>query len=124
MNDKLDYDKLAQGLGLKRKTAESAQLDYDQIAKGLGAKRGGKVEAKGGYFGALGLAAEIAARRSPEPERQQHPVPLTPKAHQRLEELAQKLQARGIAVTPMQLASLLIEKLTEKTDDEVAQSLL
>ena len=35
------------------------QLDIAKIAKGLGAQRRGKVHAKGGYLGALGLVAEL-----------------------------------------------------------------
>lgn len=38
------------------------RLDLDKIAKGLGATRKGRVESKGGYSGALELAAEVAAR--------------------------------------------------------------
>ena len=42
-------------------------LDMDRIAKAMGAERRGKVAARGGYFGALELAAEVAARfRVPE----------------------------------------------------------
>jgi hypothetical protein len=42
-------------------------LDMERIAKELGAERRGKVSAPGGYFGALQLTAEIAARfRVPE----------------------------------------------------------
>jgi len=40
------------------------KLDYDKIAKALGAERRGKVKSTGGYFGALGLAAEIQARNT------------------------------------------------------------
>ena len=39
-----------------------AKLDMERIAKTLGAERRGKVSARGGYFGALQLAAEVAAR--------------------------------------------------------------
>ena len=42
----------------------STTLDMERIAKGLGAERRGKVSAHGGYFGALQLAAEVAASRS------------------------------------------------------------
>jgi hypothetical protein len=43
------------------------QLDMAKIAKGLGAVRCGKVYAKGGYLGALGLVADVGARfRGPE----------------------------------------------------------
>ena len=42
----------------------SATLDMERIAKELGVERRGKVSAHGGYFGALQLAAEVAASRS------------------------------------------------------------
>lgn len=38
------------------------RLDMDKIARGLGAKRRGKVAASGGYFGAIQLLADIEAR--------------------------------------------------------------
>lgn len=42
-------------------------LDMERIAKELGAERGGKVSVRGGYFGTLSLAAEVASRfRTPE----------------------------------------------------------
>ena len=37
-------------------------LDLDKIAKRLGAVRRGTVTSRGGYFGALQLAAEVQAR--------------------------------------------------------------
>ena len=40
----------------------STTLDMQRIAKELGAERRGKVSARGGYFGALQLAAEVASR--------------------------------------------------------------
>ena len=46
----------------------STTLDMERIAKELGAERRGKVSAHGGYFGALQLAAEVAASRSRVPE--------------------------------------------------------
>lgn len=39
----------------------STPLDMDRIAKDLGAERRGKVTSRGGYFGAVQLAAEVAA---------------------------------------------------------------
>ena len=45
----------------------STPLDMDRIAKNLGAERRGKVVSRGGYFGAVQLAAEVSARfRVPE----------------------------------------------------------
>lgn len=38
------------------------RLDMAKIAKGLRAVRRGKVHAKGGHLGALGLVAEVEAR--------------------------------------------------------------
>lgn len=38
------------------------QLDFAKIAWGRGAVRCGRVRAKGGYLGALGLVADIEAR--------------------------------------------------------------
>ena len=40
----------------------STTLDMERIAKELGAERRGKVSARGGYFGALQLAAEVESR--------------------------------------------------------------
>ena len=39
-----------------------ARLDLDKIAKALGGERRGSVTAKGGYFGALNLDADVSAR--------------------------------------------------------------
>ena len=45
----------------------STSLDMDRIAERLGAQRRGKVAARGGYFGAMQVAAEVASRfRVPE----------------------------------------------------------
>ena len=38
------------------------RLDMDKIARGLGARRRGKVAASGGYFGAMQLLADIESR--------------------------------------------------------------
>ena len=37
------------------------RLDMDKIARRLGAERRGKVSAKGGYFGALQVLADVEA---------------------------------------------------------------
>ena len=39
-----------------------ARLDMDKIAKALGGERRGSVTAKGGYLGALNLAADVSGR--------------------------------------------------------------
>jgi hypothetical protein len=90
----------------------------EHIAKQLGAERRGKVSANGGYFGALQLAAEVAARfrvpegggRATDPSwSEQRLVRLSPKTLERLEVLAKQTQA-----SPMQLAALLLEKAVQK----------
>ena len=109
-------------------------LDMDKIAKGLRAERVGRVSARGGYFGAMQLVAEIEARfqvpagggRPTDPrwtERRQ--VPLAPRTRKRLEALAAKVRERGgVNVEPMQLAALLLEKTTDLLTEEQAEELV
>jgi hypothetical protein len=89
-------------------------LDMDRIAKDLGAERRGKVVSQGGYFGALQLAAEVAARfRVPEGGgcptdptwNEQRLVRLSTTTLEQLEQLAEKAHA-----SPMQVAALLLEQ--------------
>src|SRR5947209_12027207 len=89
-------------------------LDMERIAKELGAERRGKVSPRGGYFGALQLAAEVAARfrvpegggRTTDPSwSEQRLVRLSPKTLEQLKNLAQQAHA-----SPMQVAALLLER--------------
>lgn len=89
-------------------------LDMERIAKELGAERQGKVSPRGGYFGALQLAAEIAARfrvpegggRATDPSwSEQRLVRLSPQTLAQLEKLAEQAHA-----SPMQVAALLLEQ--------------
>ena len=91
-----------------------ATLDMDRIAKELGAERRGKVSPRGGYFGALQLAAEVAAHfrvpegggRATDPSwSEQRLVRLSPKTLEQLEKLAEQTDA-----SPMQVAALLLER--------------
>src|SRR5262245_65118991 len=91
-----------------------ADLDMARIAKELGAERRGKVSPRGGYFGALQLAAEVAARfrvpdgggRATDPSwTEQRLVRLSPKTLEQLERLAEQAHA-----SPMQVAALLLEQ--------------
>lgn len=101
---------------------EKPKLDMDRIAKALGAERCGQVEAKGGYFGALELVAEVRERfvtppgggRATDPAwTERRLVPLTPETLEKLERLARDLsESRGVAVTPLQLAALLLQRAT------------
>jgi hypothetical protein len=89
-------------------------LDLERIAKELGAERRGKVAPRGGYFGALELAAEVAARfrvpegggRATDPAwSEQRLVRLSPKTLEQLDQLAEQAHA-----SPMQVAALLLEQ--------------
>lgn len=92
----------------------STNLDMESIAKELGAERRGQVSARGGYFGALQLAAEVAARflvpenggRATDPPwSEQRLVRLSPKTLEQLEKLGEQAHA-----SPMQVAALLLER--------------
>lgn len=110
------------------------QLDMTKIAKGLGAERGGKVSAKGGYFGAIELLADVEARfrvpegggRATDPQwTERRLVALAPETLRRLADLAAKVRKRGgVQIAPMQLAALLLEKTTEQLSEEDAEGLL
>ena len=107
-------------------------VDKDKIAKALGAERKGPVSAGAGYFGALGLAADIGARlrtpsaggRATDPAwTERRLLPLTPATLARLEELAAQLRERtGAEVQPLQLAAVLMERLVNSklVDEEIA----
>jgi hypothetical protein len=106
------------------------QLDMNKIAEGLGARRRGKMTAVGGYFGAIQLAADVKARLR-TPTRGGRPtdrawterrlLPLAPRTLRRLESIAAKV---GGHVGPMQLAAILVEKTAEMLDKEEAESLV
>ena len=92
----------------------SAPLDMDRIAKDLGAERRGKVVSRGGYFGAVQLAAEVAARfrvpdgggRPTDPSwGEQRLIRLSTATLERLGQLAERTHA-----SPMQVAALLLER--------------
>jgi hypothetical protein len=100
------------------------RLDMNRIAKGLGAVRRGRVSAKGGYFGALQLLGDVAARfrapatggRATDPAwTERRLVPLAPRTLARLEALTTRLREQGTGkIEPMQLAGLLLERATEE----------
>ena len=109
-------------------------LDMDKIAKALGAQRRGKVSATGGYFGAVQLLADIEARfrvpsgggRATDPNwTERRLVPLAPRTLARLVELAAKIRDQShVAIEPMQLAGLLLEKTMEQVSAAEAQELI
>ena len=110
------------------------QLNMDRIAKGLGAKRRGTVSAAGGYFGAMQILAEIEGRfrvptrggRPTDPAwTERRLVPLAPHTLRHLEEITSRLRERSnVNVEPMQLAALLLEQMTERLSDDEAEHLV
>ena len=110
------------------------KLDTDKIARGLGARRKGKVYSTGGYPGAAQLAAEVQARFRVPPGggRPTDPgwsdkrlVPIAPRTLKRLERLAKRLyEATGIRVEPMQLAAILVETAAENIGVKDAERLV
>src|SRR3954463_13364773 len=108
-------------------------LDMDKIAKALGADRPGKVAVTGGYFGAMQLLADIEARfrvpwgggHATDPNwTERRLVPPAPRTLARLEELAATIREQShVAIEPMQLAGLLLEKTTNQVSDADAKSL-
>jgi hypothetical protein len=103
------------------------QLDMDKIARGLGAERRGKITVSGGYFGAIQLLADIAARfrvpsgggrRTDARWTERRLVPLAPQTLKRLEQIAAKVREHGgVNVEPMQLAALLLEEKTAELSE-------
>jgi len=110
------------------------QLDMDKIAAALGARRRGKVSARGGYFAAMQLLADVESRfrvpagggRQTDPRwTERRLVPLAPCTLERLEAISARVRERdGMNVEPMQLAALLLEKATEQVSDNEAEALV
>jgi hypothetical protein len=102
------------------------KVDTDKIAKGLGAKKRGTVYATGGYPGAEQLAAEVRERfRVPEGGgRPTDPswsdkrlVPVAPRTLERLQRITLRLKEEtGVHVEPMQLAAILLETSADQID--------
>ena len=110
------------------------EFDMDRIAKGMGAERRAKVTARGGYFGAMQLLADIEARfrvppgggRPTDPRwTERRLLPLKPETLKRLEEIAAKIRENGgVRIEPMQLAALLIERTTEGLSEDEVEDLV
>jgi len=109
------------------------RLDMDKIAKGLGATRQGKVVAGGGFFGGLQLLADIEARFSvpagggratDKAWTKRRLIPLAPRTLERLEKLTAKMREHRVNVEPMQLAGLLLEKMTSRLNEKEAERLV
>ena len=110
------------------------QLDMGKIARALGAERRGKVSAKGGYFGAMQLLADVEAKLRvpagggrPTDSRwtERRLVPLAPETLERLEEITSKIRRHGgVNLEPMQLAALLLEKTARQLSEAEAAELV
>jgi len=104
------------------------RVDTDKIAKGLGAKKRGQIYATGGYPGAAQLAAEVRERfrvpdgggRPTDPSwSDKRLVPVAPETLERLQRIARRLQEEtGIRVEPMQLAAILLETTADQIEAE------
>lgn len=109
-------------------------LNMGKIAKGLGADRGGKISSTGGYFGAMQLLADIEARfqvpggggRSTDPRwTKRRLLPLSARTLGRLEKITAKARKHdGVNVGPMQVAALLLERMTEQLSVDEAEELV
>lgn len=112
----------------------SSRIDIDKIARGLGAKRRGKVHAGSGHFGAMQLVAEVQGRfrvpegggRATDPNwTERRLVPLAEQTLRRLEQIAQSIKVkRNVHVEPMQVAALLLENITKNLADEDAMHIV
>lgn len=110
------------------------KLNMQKIAGELGAERKGKVSAKGGYFGALQLLGEVTTRfripagggRATDPAwTERRLVPLAPQTLKRLERISTGIRKhQKLAIEPMQVAALLLEKTTEELTEEEAEQLI
>ena len=104
------------------------RIDIDKIAKGLGAERRGKVRVSGGHFGAMQLVAEVQARfqipkgggRATDPNwKTKRLVPLAEQTLRRLEQVSRDIEKKHhVRVQPLQIAALLLGKVTENIADE------
>ncbi|MCI0604483.1 hypothetical protein L0156_15930 [bacterium] len=109
-------------------------LDKTKIARILHAERKGKVSAKGGYFGALQLFAEVNKRfrvpegggRATDPAwTERRLLPLRPQTLKRLQKISNSIQKhQHVSIEPMQLAALLVEKTTEELTEEEVEKLV
>ncbi len=109
-------------------------LDKTKIAKILHAERKGKVSAKGGYFGAMQLLADVNKRfqvpqgggRPTDPAwTERRLLPLRPETLKRLQTISNRIQKhQHVSIEPMQLAALLVEKTTDELTEEEVEELV
>ncbi len=109
--------------------SDDVNLDLDAIARHLGAERRGPVRAGSGYFGAEQLAAEIQDRfqsprgggRATDPSwTERRLIPLSRSTLERLQVVSTRMHVHGVAVSPLQVAGVLLEHALEWVDEEEA----
>ena len=103
------------------------KVDLNKVARALGGDRRGKVAARGGYFGAIELAAEVSRRfrvpprggRATDPRwTDKRLIPLAPETLAKLEALTKRMrEKKHVALEPMQLAAMLVEQKIEELSD-------
>ena len=96
------------------------KIDHAALAKNLRSIVRGKVEARGGYFGALQVAEEVRRRfrrptgggRARDPRwTEKRLLPIRPETLARLQQLADKVSdVLEHRVDPLQIAAVLIER--------------
>lgn len=120
----------------KRRRRHEGQAQAEPRQDREGSWRGPRctVSAKGGHFGAMQLVAKIQARfqvpkgggRATDPNwTERRLVPLAPETLTRLAGLAKTLRdQKGIVITPLQLAALLLEQAAGQVDGGSAEKLV
>jgi len=108
-------------------------LDMAKIARALGAARQGKVSATEGIsalcnFWPTSKPVSACPREAATPRTRVGPSVVWSRWHRgraRLEELAARIRQQSqVAIEPMQLAGLLLEKTTEQVSDAEVEKLL
>jgi hypothetical protein len=110
------------------------RLNFNKIARGLGAQRRGSVNSSGGYFGAMELLSDLEVcfrvpvngGRATDPGwTERRLVPFAPKTLKRLEALTRRIREQGgTKLEPMQIAGLLLEKTLERITESEAEDLV
>jgi hypothetical protein len=109
-------------------------LDWRRSPESSVQSTGARFSAKGGYFGAMQVLADVTARfrippgggRPTDPRwTERRLVPLAPQTLESLEQLTVRIREHGtVSLEPMQLAGLLLEKTIERLSDEEAEELV
>ena len=104
-----------------------SKISHARLARNLRSRVSGRVDAAGGYFGALQVAEEVRRRfksapsggRARDPEwTQKRLLPFRPETLTRLQELSARVtEIVEFRVEPLQIAALLVERDLDRLDD-------